>query len=108
MFPQVGAIAALGAFNLLCAPCFAAMGTIRAQMGSAKWTAIALGYECCFAWVIGLMINQFYLAATGVFSIWTVVAVLFAAAILFQLFRPMPKGAWGEDEDVPAGVTSAA
>lgn len=108
MFPQVGAIAALGAFNLLCAPCFAAMGTIRAQMGSAKWTAIALGYECAFAWVIGLMINQFYLAATGVFSIWTVVAVLFAAAILFQLFRPMPKGAWGEDEDVPAGVTSAA
>ena len=59
LFPSAGAIAAFGAFNLLCAPCFAAMGTIRAQMGSAKWTAIALGYECGFAWVVGLMINQF-------------------------------------------------
>lgn len=97
MFPSAGAIAAFGAFNLLCAPCFAAMGTIRAQMNSAKWTAIALGYECGFAWCIGLMINQFYLAATGVFSIWTVVAAAIAAAILFQLLRPMPKGAMGED-----------
>ena len=43
LFPSVGAIAAFGAFNLLCAPCFAAMGTIRAQMNSAKWTAVALG-----------------------------------------------------------------
>lgn len=97
LFPSAGAIAAFGAFNLLCAPCFAAMGTIRAQMNSAKWTAVALGYECGFAWVVGLMINQFYLAAQGVFSIWTVVAALFALAILFQLFRPMPKGAWDDD-----------
>jgi len=107
MFPTVGAVAAFGAFNLLCAPCFAAMGTIRAQMDSAKWTAIALGYECAFAWVVGLMINQFYLAATGVFSVWTVVAAVFAALILFQLFRPMPKGAFGEDEE-PEGARSAA
>ena len=99
MFPTVGAIAAFGAFNLLCAPCFAAMGTIRAQMNSAKWTAIAIGYECGFAWVVGLIINQFYLAATGVFSFWTIVAVLFAAAILFQLFRPMPKYAWTDEHD---------
>ena len=98
MFPQTGAIVAFGAFNLLCAPCFAAMGTIRAQMQSGKWTAIALGYECGFAWVVALMINQFYLASTGVFSIWTVVAVAFASAIIFQLFRPMPKGAMGEEE----------
>ena len=97
MFPSMGAIAAFGAFNLLCAPCFAAMGTIRAQMNSAKWTAVAIGYECAFAWVVGLMINQFYLAATGVFSFWTIVAVAFAAAIIFQLVRPMPKWAWGED-----------
>ena len=108
MFPSMGAIAAFGAFNLLCAPCFAAMGTIRAQMNSAKWTAIAIGYECAFAWVVGLMINQFYLAATGVFSIWTVVAVAFAAAIIFQVVRPMPKWAW-EDNDkvVPAGAVTA-
>lgn len=104
----VGAIAAFGAFNLLCAPCFAAMGTIRAQMNSGKWTAIALGYECGFAWVIGLMINQFYLLSQGVFSIWTIVAVAFAAAILFQLFRPMPKGAMGEDDNEVAPSVSAA
>ena len=97
LFPQAGAIAAFGAFNLLCAPCFAAMGTIRAQMNSGKWTAIAIGYECAFAWVVGLMINQFYLAATGVFSVWTVVAVVLLAAMLFQLFRPMPKWAWDDD-----------
>ena len=97
MFPSMGAIAAFGAFNLLCAPCFAAMGTIRAQMNSAKWTAVAIGYECAFAWVVGLMINQFYLAATGVFSFWTIVAVAFAAAIIFQLVRPMPKWAWDEE-----------
>lgn len=97
LFPSAGAIAAFGAFNLLCAPCFAAMGTIRAQMNSAKWTAVALGYECGFAWVVGLMINQFHLAAQGVFSIWTVIAALFALAILFQLFRPMPRGAWDDD-----------
>lgn len=109
LFPSAGAIAAFGAFNLLCAPCFAAMGTIRAQMNSAKWTAVALGYECGFAWVVGLMINQFYLAAQGVFSIWTVVAVLFALAILFQLFRPMPRGAWDDDTAerlTPAGASA--
>lgn len=109
LFPSAGAIAAFGAFNLLCAPCFAAMGTIRAQMSSAKWTAVALGYECGFAWVVGLMINQFYLAAQGVFSIWTVVVVLFALAILFQLFRPMPRGAWDDDTAerlTPAGASA--
>ncbi|MDM8301832.1 ferrous iron transport protein B [Collinsella tanakaei] len=107
MFPSMGAIAAFGAFNLLCAPCFAAMGTIRAQMNSAKWTAIAIGYECAFAWVVGLMINQFYLLATGVFSVWTVVAIAFAAAIVFQLVRPMPKWAWEDDrERVTAGAAA--
>lgn len=109
LFPSAGAIAAFGAFNLLCAPCFAAMGTIRAQMNSAKWTAIALGYECGFAWVVGLMINQFYLASQGVFSLWTVIAVAFALAILFQLFRPMPRGAWDDDATdrcMPVGASA--
>ena len=105
MFSTMGGIMAFGAFNLLCAPCFAAMGTIRAQMNSAKWTAIALGYECGFAWVVGLMINQFYLLAQGVVSVWTVVAVAFAALILFQVFRPMPKGAW-DDEPAAAAATA--
>lgn len=107
MFPSMGAIAAFGAFNLLCAPCFAAMGTIRAQMNSGRWTAIAIGYECVFAWVVGLIINQLYnLIALGQFSIWTVVAFALIAAMLFQLFRPMPKWAW--DDDVAPKPASAA
>ena len=106
LFPTAGAIAAFGAFNLLCAPCFAAMGTIRAQMNSGKWTAIAIGYECAFAWVVGLIINQMYnLIALGQVGIWTFVAFAFIAAILFQLFRPMPKWAWDEDiAPVPAAA----
>ena len=107
MFPSMGAIAAFGAFNLLCAPCFAAMGTIRAQMNSGRWTAIAIGYECVFAWVVGLIINQLYnLIALGQFGIWTVVAFALIAAMLFQLFRPMPKWAW--DDDVAPKPASAA
>lgn len=91
MFPTMGACVAFGAFNLLCAPCFAAIGTIRNQMNSGKWTAIAIGYECAFAWVIGLFINQFYnLLVLGQFGIWTVVAIVLLAAMLFQIFRPMP------------------
>lgn len=106
LFPSAGAIAAFGAFNLLCAPCFAAMGTIRAQMNSAKWTAIALGYECGFAWVVGLMINQFYLAAHGVLSVWTIVAIVFAVLIAIQLLRPMPDYAW-KDREAELGLRSA-
>ncbi len=107
VFPSMGAIAAFGAFNLLCAPCFAAMGTIRAQMNSGKWTVIALGYECGFAWVIGLIINQLYnLIVLGEVGIWTVVAFAFIALILFQLFRPMPKGAWDEDDQVTVAATA--
>ena len=105
LFPTAGAIAAFGAFNLLCAPCFAAMGTIRAQMNSAKWTAIAIGYECGFAWIVGLLINQFYLLAQGVFSLWTIVAIAVAALLLFQIFRPMPRWAWDDDR---AEVKAAA
>lgn len=100
MFPTMGACVAFGAFNLLCAPCFAAMGTIRNQMDSGKWTAIAIGYECAFAWVIGLFINQFYnLFVLGQFGIWTVVAVVLLVAMLFQIFRPMPKHAWTDEDE---------
>lgn len=110
MFPTMGACVAFGAFNLLCAPCFAAIGTIRNQMNSGKWTAIAIGYECAFAWVIGLFINQFYnLLVLGQFGIWTVVAIVLLAAMLFQIFRPMPKHAWtDEDETNTASATVSA
>ena len=89
---QTGALLAFGAFNLLCAPCFAAMGTIRRQMDNSKWFWAAIGYMCGFAWVVGLIINQLWLLFTGNgFSVWTVVAFVALALLLFQLFRPMPK-----------------
>ncbi|MDD5800291.1 MAG: ferrous iron transporter B [Coriobacteriales bacterium] len=89
---HVGAMCAFVAFNMLCAPCFAAMGTIRKQMDDPKWFWFAIGYECGFGWVVGLLINQFYeLLVFGNFGFWTVVAFAAAVGILFQLFRPMPK-----------------
>jgi ferrous iron transport protein B len=95
---HAGAMCAFVAFNMLCAPCFAAMGTIRRQMDSARWTAFAIGYECVFGWVIGLFINQFYeLFVFGNFGFWTVVAVVLLAAMLFQVFRPTPK--WDKSDE---------
>lgn len=89
---HIGAMCAFVAFNMLCAPCFAAMGAIRKQMGSPCWTSFAIGYECGFAWVIGLFINQFYeLIVFGNFGFWTVVAFVLLALMLFQIFRPAPK-----------------
>ena len=94
---HVGAMCAFVAFNMLCAPCFAAMGTIRRQMDDPKWFWFAIGYECGFGWVVGLLINQLYeLFAFGSFGFWTVVAFALLAAILFQLFRPMPT--WDEKD----------
>ena len=86
------AIVAFCAFNLLCAPCFAAMGTIRQQQRSAKWFWITIGYMCGFAWCVGCMLYQFVGLALGEvsFGIWTVVAIIIAALMLFQIFRPMP------------------
>ncbi len=86
------AIMAFCAFNLLCAPCFAAIGTIRRQMMSAKWTWATIGYLCGFAWCVGLMIYQIGGLFTGevAFSGWTIAAVIVAAGMLFQLFRPTP------------------
>ena len=95
---HAGAMCAFVAFNMLCAPCFAAMGTIRRQMDSGRWTAFAIGYECVFGWVIGLFINQFYeLLVFGNFGFWTLVAFVLLAAMLYQLFRPMPK--WDKKDD---------
>lgn len=87
------AIMAFCAFNLLCAPCFAAIGTIRRQMASAKWTWAAIGYMCVFAWCVALLIFQLGGLAAGEvsFGLWTVVAIIVAAAMLYLLFRPTPK-----------------
>ncbi len=76
-------------FNLLCAPCFAAIGAIKREMNSAKWTWFAIGYQCGFAYVIALMINQFGALFTGsVHTVGLIFAVLLLAAIIYLLFRP--------------------
>ena len=66
-------------FNLLCAPCFAAMGAIKREMNNAKWTWFAIGYECVFAYVIALMVNQFGGLFTGKVNI---IGLIFAIAVL--------------------------
>ena len=76
-------------FNLLCAPCFAAIGAIKREMNSAKWTWFAIGYQCGFAYAIALMINQFGNALTGNGSVLGLIAALAALAyMLYLLFRP--------------------
>ena len=76
-------------FNLLCAPCFAAIGAIKREMNNAKWTWFAIGYQCGFAYLIALMINQFGGWFLGVGNIiGTIVAVIVLAGLLYMLFRP--------------------
>ena len=84
-------IAAYGflVFNLLCAPCFAAMGAIKREMNNAKWFWFAIGYQCCLAYIVSLCIYQFGTLFTGGgFGLWTVVAVVLLIAFLYMLFRP--------------------
>ena len=76
-------------FNLLCAPCFAAIGAIRREMNNAGWTWFAIGYQCGFAYVIALMINQFGNLFTGNANfIGAVVAVIFLVGMVYMLFKP--------------------
>ena len=76
-------------FNLLCAPCFAAIGAIRREMNSAKWTWFAIGYQCLFAYAVSLMINQFGLLFTGSANvIGLIFAILVLAFMIFMLARP--------------------
>ena len=76
-------------FNLLCAPCFAAIGAIRREMNNAKWTWFAIGYQCGFAYAVALMINQFGSVFTGKVN---VIGLIFALAVLgvivYLLFKP--------------------
>ena len=76
-------------FNLLCAPCFAAIGAIRREMNNAGWTWFAIGYQCGFAYVIALMINQFGNLFTGNANfLGAVVAVIFLVGMVYMLFKP--------------------
>ena len=74
-------------FNLLCAPCFAAIGAIKREMNNSKWTWFAIGYQCGFAYVIAFMINQFGGAFTGNLNILgLLLAIAALAGILYMLF----------------------
>ena len=76
-------------FNLLCAPCFAAIGAIKREMNSQKWTWFAICYQCGFAYAVALMINQFGMAFTGSINVLgTIVAVAVLAFMLYMLFKP--------------------
>ena len=78
------------AFNLLCAPCFAAMGAIKREMNNTKWFFAAIGYQCGIAWVVSLWIYQFAGMAVGEvsFNVFTVLAIATFIAFLWLLFRP--------------------
>jgi ferrous iron transport protein B len=77
-------------FNLLCAPCFAAMGAIRREMNNTKWTMAAIGYMCLFAYVSALIVYQLVGLAIGevAFSFWTIVALALLIGVIYLLFRP--------------------
>ena len=76
-------------FNLLCAPCFAAMGAIKREMNNWKWTLGAIGYMCGFAYIIAMIVYQIggLIGGVATFSVWTVVAIFALAALLYLLFR---------------------
>ena len=81
-------------FNLLCAPCFAAMGAIKREMNNAKWTAFAIAYQCGFAYVIALMITQFGNIFTGnVNAFGVIVSVALLGVMIYMLFRPYKEAA---------------
>lgn len=87
-FTQLSAFSYL-IFNLLCAPCFAAMGAIKREMNSAKWTAFAISYQCIFAYAVSLIIYQFGLLFTGrVNAAGLIFAILVLGIIVYMLARP--------------------
>ena len=76
-------------FNLLCAPCFAAMGAIRREMNNPKWTWFAIGYECGFAYVVSFVVYQLMSLTDGKGSVpGAILALAIIAAFLWMLFRP--------------------
>ena len=86
--PQVAAYGFL-VFNLLCAPCFAAMGAIKREMNNAKWFWFAIGYQCILAYVVALCIYQIGMLITaGAFGVGTVAAFILVVGFLYLLFRP--------------------
>jgi ferrous iron transport protein B len=101
IFGGVGVVSMLSGmsfmiFNLLCAPCFAAMGAIKREMNDPRWTAGALGYMTGFAYAVSLIVYQIGLLFTGSFSVWTVAAFAVLAALGYLIFRKNPNEVAGE------------
>lgn len=94
------------AFNLLCAPCFAAMGAIRREMNNARWFWIAIGYQCGFAYLVALVVNQVGNLLLGkVNPIGLVVSLIILAGFLYMLFRPCKAGkSLKQDTRKPVGA----
>jgi len=87
-FTQLSAFSYL-IFNLLCAPCFAAMGAIKREMNSPKWTAFAIAYQCGFAYAVSLIVYQLGLLFTGNVNVLGLISALAALAfIVYMLVRP--------------------
>lgn len=96
-FTMVSAYAFM-VFNLLCAPCFAAMGAIKREMNNGRWTAIAIGYECVFAYVIALCVYQIgNLVVYGQFGIGTIVAFVLVVGLVYLMVRPEAKNSKVKD-----------
>jgi ferrous iron transport protein B len=89
-------------FNLLCAPCFAAMGAIKREMNSAKWFWFAIGYQCVFAYLVALCVFQFgSVFSGGTIGLGTIVAVIIFVGFLYMLFRP-----YKESKELQLNVSS--
>ena len=93
-------------FNLLCAPCFAAMGAIKREMNNAKWTFAAIGYMCLWAYVVSLIVYQIGGVILGEvsFGIGTIVAAALVIGIFYMLFR---RGYQGEEHSRLTSVAAA-
>jgi len=92
------------AFNLLCAPCFAAMGAIKREMNSAKWFWTAIGYQCGLAYIVSLCIYQLGMLFTGSFGIGTIAAILLLGGFLYLLLRPAKKMTAAAKKEEPVNV----
>ena len=103
-FTQLSAYSFL-IFNLLCAPCFAAMGAIKREMNSAKWTMGAIGYMCGFAYAISMIVYQLGLLFTGAgFSVGTVAAI---AVLVFLIYMVVRKNKYNDNVLTVSSVAAA-
>lgn len=92
-------------FNLLCAPCFACIGAIKREMGNAKWTCIAVGYMCVFAYIISFIVyNVGLLISNGTFGVLTVIAFILLIGLLYMMLRKNKFNNLGEEYKVAKNI----